>query len=69
MTSERSIGAARMEPDGTLVLELRAEGPDGTIGDARFVYPPDHPRYRDVLEHIGGLEPGESCQVPPWPEG
>lgn len=61
-----SIGTATMEPDGTIVLQLRAEGPGGSIGDALFRYPPDHPEYRSVLDHLGGLHPGEGKPVPPW---
>jgi hypothetical protein len=57
-----------MRPDGTIVVQLRAEGPDGTIGDALFTYPPSHERYQKVLDHLGGLRPGESKQVPPWPD-
>ncbi|MCB9543295.1 MAG: hypothetical protein H6703_12725 [Myxococcales bacterium] len=61
-----SIGSARMEPDGTLVLTLRAEDGAGTIGDAQFRYGKDHPQYQEVLDHLGGLTPGEEKPVPPW---
>lgn len=60
-----SIGVATMEKDGTLVLQLRAEGPD-MVGDALVTYAPDHPQYQKVLEHLGGLKVGESKPVPPW---
>lgn len=63
-----SIGAARMLDDGTLVLDLRAEDATGRRGDARRVYTKDHPRYRAVLDHLGGMKPGETKPVPPWPE-
>jgi hypothetical protein len=63
-----SIGEATMKADGTLVLQLRAESPGGGAGDALFEYPPDDPKYQETLEHIGGLKPGESKPVPPWPE-
>lgn len=63
-----SIGAARMLDDGTLVLDLRAEDASGRRGDARRVYTKDHPRYRAVLDHLGGMKPGETKPVPPWPE-
>ena len=62
-----SIGSATMEKDGTIVLQLRAQsGP--TIGDAQFTYPPTHPQYGEILSHVGGLKPGESKPVPPWPD-
>lgn len=59
------IGTAQMKPDGTIILDLRAEGP-GITGDARFVYPPTHDQYQSVLAHLGGLNPGEEKPVPPW---
>ena len=62
-----SIGSATMESDGTIVLQLRAEGP-GVRGDAQLRYPRDHKQYDSVLEHLGGLRPGESKPVPPWPD-
>lgn len=66
--STESIGSASMKADGTLVLTLRATGDDGTLGDAQLTYAPTHERYAAVLEHLGGMKPGESKQVPPWPD-
>jgi hypothetical protein len=63
-----SIGTATMTPDGTIVLDLIATGPGATRGEARLVYRPDHKDYRAVLEHLGGLRPGETKSVPPWPD-
>jgi len=69
MTSEPdSVGVATMTADGTIVLRLRAETEDGAIGEGRFSYAPTDKDYRSVLDHLGGLEPGESKPVPPWPE-
>ena len=65
--SAESIGTARMEADGTIVLDLRAERA-GTVGHARFTYRPDDPQYPEVLAHLGGLAVGEEKLVPPWPE-
>jgi hypothetical protein len=62
-----SIGVATMEPDGTIVLQLRAEGGAGEVGDALLRYPRGHKEYEEVLTHLGGLHPGESKPVPPWP--
>lgn len=62
-----SIGIARMEADGTIVLQLRAvEG--GILGETLVRYPKDHPEYSAVLKHLGGLRPGETKPVPPWPD-
>ena len=68
MLLEASIGVARMEADGTIVLQLRAEGPSGATGDALMRYPVGHPQYLEILQHLGGLEKGQSKPVPPWPE-
>jgi len=61
-----SIGQAAMTQDGTIVLDLRAEGPGGAHGDARLTYPPGHKDYQMILKHLGGLKPGEVKPVPPF---
>ena len=63
-----SIGAATMRPDRVILLQLRAEGEGGLVGDALLTYAPDHPQYQKILTHVGGLRPGVSKPVPPWPE-
>ncbi len=66
-TAQASIGTATMLADGTIVLDLRAGAdPGGAKGDARLRYPPGHPQYREIMEHVGGLRPGETKSVPPW---
>lgn len=62
------IGNATMLPDGTLVLDLIAQTPDGSTGHALFRYAPDSTQYNAILEHLNGLEPGQSKLVPPWPQ-
>jgi hypothetical protein len=56
-----------MKADRTLVLDLRVEEADGGIGDGQLVYAPSDWQYAEVLAHIGGLSPGETKLVPPWP--
>ena len=63
-----SIGTATMLADGTIVLYLIARGPGGIVGHGQLTYPPDHPQYAEVLRHLGGLRPGETRSVPPWPD-
>ena len=63
-----SIGQATMEDDGTIVLQLRAETGDGAVGEGLFTYAPGDDEYDEVLEHLGGLKPGQSKPVPPWPD-
>lgn len=61
------IGTTTMEKDGTIKLFLRAEE-EGIVGHGLLTYSPDDPDYTDVLEHLGGLSPGESKSVRPWPD-
>jgi hypothetical protein len=49
------IGTATMTKDGTIVLDLRSKARDGTIGEARLVYPKNHKQYSEILKHLGGL--------------
>jgi hypothetical protein len=61
-----SIGSATMLADGTLQLQLRAEGEGGLVGDALLSYPPSHENYQMILNHLGGMTPGRSKPVPPF---
>ena len=68
MNSE-SIGTAHMNADGTIVLSLRAESPNGKdVGETQFEYKATDPYYSKILEHIGGIQKGETKLVPPWPD-
>jgi len=62
------IGTANMSADGTIVLTLEAPNPDGTKNYGVMVLPVGHPRYTEVLEHVGGLKPSETKPVAPWPQ-
>ncbi|WP_416356538.1 hypothetical protein ACLNGM_21720 [Aureimonas phyllosphaerae] len=62
------IGSAHREPDGTLVLWLRAESEDGSVvGHGELRYPPSHPDYDRVLRHLGPIPPGGAVLVQPFP--
>lgn len=63
-----TIGTANMLPDGTIVMDLRAQGPRGIVGDSRVTYKKDSPHYAEILKHLGGLHPGETKPVPPFPD-
>jgi hypothetical protein len=54
-----------MSADGTLVLDLRAQS-GSTTGDARLVYPPSHPQYQKILEHLSPIATGQRKLVSPW---
>lgn len=62
------IGSASMREDRSVFLMLRAEGPNGVIGDSAFEYAPGHPEYDEIVRHVGPIEPGQDKAVPCWPE-
>ena len=61
-----TIGIAEMKTDGTIVLRLRAELPGGGSGEGQLVYPPTHPDYKKILEHVNPIAPGQTVLVRPW---
>jgi hypothetical protein len=65
-TEPISIGVATLEEGGLLILQLRAVGERGLIGDGRLTYRPDDPQYQSILRHLGGLAVGQSKPVPPF---
>jgi hypothetical protein len=67
-TEAASIGVATMGTDGTIELRLRATGPGGMVGEGFLTYPPSDSHYAEILRHLGGLKPGETKSVPPWPD-
>lgn len=67
-TEAASIGTATMAPDGTIELRLRATGPGGMVGEGFLTYAPSDPQYAEILRHLGGMKPGETKSVQPWPD-
>jgi hypothetical protein len=63
-----SVGVATMDDDGTLRLQLRSEQADGTIAESLLIVAKSDERYAGMLAHLGGLEPGGSRAIPPFPE-
>jgi hypothetical protein len=61
-----SIGTATLLNDGTIELRLISRE-RGMTGHATLRYPPSHPEYKNILDHLQGLKPGETKLVPPWP--
>ena len=67
-SAEASIGSAHREPDGTLVLWLRATNEDGSVvGHGEFRYSPSDQHYDRVLRHLGPIPPGGEVLVLPFP--
>jgi len=67
-TSSKPIGEAKMDQARVLQVWLRAELPEGGHGDVFIRITPDDKNYQKWLKHLGGIEPGESKLVPPWPD-
>jgi hypothetical protein len=61
------IGSATMSADGTITLHLDRTS-DGHFLNGTFTYKVDDPDYQKTLAHIGGLKPGETKPVKPWPD-
>jgi len=63
-----NIGSATMLKDRTIVLSLIYWFPGGGhTTPAEFTYKPGEPKYEEILRHLGGMKPGESKGVKPWP--
>ncbi len=60
------IGDAWLEEDGSITLRMRRTS-DGQHVDGILRYKTTDEHYKDVLEHLGGLKPGEVKLVPPFP--
>jgi len=67
VTAPPHIGVATMAADGTINMQLRSL-PPGPIAEAFVSYPPSHPKYQEMLEHLGELRPGGSKFIAPFPE-
>ena len=59
------IGDAKMLADGTIVVNLRRTA-DGINVSGIKEYPVGDPYYKKVLDHLGGMSPGETKLVPAW---
>jgi hypothetical protein len=62
-----SIGTATMQADGTIVMQLISL-PPGPTAHGTFTVKPTDKTYKETLDHLGGLKPGETKSVPPWPD-
>jgi hypothetical protein len=63
---QRSIGVATQEPDGAIVLQLRAASDGDAVGDALVRYPPNDVNYSKIARHVGPIPRGGSVQVRPF---
>lgn len=62
-----NVGTITMEAGGAIELHLRSL-PPGPIAETVERYEPSDPKYAEMLAHVGGLAPGETKMLPPWPQ-
>jgi hypothetical protein len=62
------IGMATMSSDRTIHLHLWGKSEQGAAHGV-FDYKPDDPKYQQILQHLGGITPGQSKPVPPFESG
>jgi hypothetical protein len=60
-----AIGEAWLEEDGAITMRLRTTS-DGQHVSGTMRYQTTDEHYEDVLNHLGGLKPGEKKLIPPW---
>jgi hypothetical protein len=60
------IGEALMAADGTISVDLFMTG-DGQPLHGHFIYKTTDRDYQMIIRHLGGIKPGETKPVPPFP--
>lgn len=61
------IGSATMAGDRSIRLALVSTACGGTTAHGEFVVQPGEPRHAEILNHVGGLAPGQTRPVRAWP--
>lgn len=62
------LGTAAMADDGSITVSLDRKL-NGKRAEEMIRYPTSDPAYQQIIEHVGGLKPGESKPVLSWPPG
>src|SRR5260370_27965231 len=62
-----SVGVATMLENGTILIGIRGPAVDGPLQAVLMVEPGDT-NYQQIIDHVGGLKPGETKSIPPWPD-
>lgn len=57
------IGTASMNAKEIIRVRIRMDA-DGAVGDTSYEVGPGDPRYKVILERVGGLKPGEEKFIP-----
>ena len=61
-----NVGTITMADDHGIVLHLRSL-PPRPIAETMVSYKPSDAKYKEMIDHVGGLAPGETKMLPPWP--
>ncbi|HEY9756609.1 MAG TPA: hypothetical protein V6C97_15685 [Oculatellaceae cyanobacterium] len=67
MNTVQYIGEAWLDDDGSITLHLFCTS-DGAPAQAMLTYKTTDEQYESILEHLGGLNPGEKKPVRPFPD-
>src|SRR5262245_10486893 len=62
-----SVGVATMLNNGTILIGVGGNGP-GERAQAVLEIHPGDTNYQMIVDHVGGLKPGETKSIPPWPD-
>jgi hypothetical protein len=66
-SAEKSIGVATMLQNGTILVGV--PGPNSDLrAQAVLMVEPGDSNYQPLIDHLGGLKPGETKPIPPWPD-
>jgi len=57
------FGVAMLEPDGTIVVQVRSEENAKPVAEGRYRYPVDDSHYADIKAHVGQLEVGKWKEI------
>jgi hypothetical protein len=63
----KSIGVATMLPNGIILIGVGG-GSDSDRARAVLMVEPGDTNYESIIAHVGGLKPGETKPIPPWPD-
>src|SRR5215467_16168403 len=62
-----SVGVATVLANGTILIGVGGCGPGARAQAVLEIHPGDT-NYQMIIDHVGGLKPGETKTIPPWPD-
>jgi hypothetical protein len=64
--AQATIGVATRLPDGSIRAQYRSWD-HGMLAEAQETLAPADPKHKEMLDHLGGLEKGQSKPIPEFP--